>query len=142
MTEFRTISDALDALPENHVTAVQLVKAAFARADAPGPELGIYLARFEEQALKAAEAADRLYSAGAPTGPLAGIPPGIKDVISTIDGTTTAQSLVLDPEWGERAGDAVAVRRLREAGGVITGKLTEIGSVPLRVPRIVPRTSH
>lgn len=143
MTEFQTISEALDALRENRVTAVQLVKAAFATADAVDPALGIYLTRFDEQALEAAEAADRLYSSGAPTGPLAGIPLGVKDVISTIDGTTTAQSLVLDPEWGTGAGDAVVVRRLREAGAVITGKLTTMefatGMPDVTKPFPIPR---
>ncbi|MEZ5265287.1 MAG: amidase family protein [Acidimicrobiales bacterium] len=56
-------------------------------------------------------------------GPLHGIPVGIKDIIATDEGPTTCQSLVLPPDWGEQ-GDGPVLRRLREAGAVIMGKLT------------------
>ncbi|MCW2802125.1 MAG: amidase [Propionibacteriaceae bacterium] len=124
MSDYLTISDALDALRDNKITATELVQDAFAAADAVDSELGIYLARFDEQALAAAAEADRIYAAGDPAGALLGIPLGIKDIISTLEGETTAQSLVLDREWGAAIGDAVVTARLRAAGGVITGKLT------------------
>ena len=47
----------------------------------------------------------------------------IKDIIATSEAPTTAQSLVLDPEWGAER-DAPVVRRLREAGAIIVGKTT------------------
>jgi aspartyl-tRNA(Asn)/glutamyl-tRNA(Gln) amidotransferase subunit A len=124
MSDYLTISDALDALRENKTTATELVQAGYATADAVDDELGIYLSRFEEQALAAAAEADKIYAAGDPAGSLLGIPLGIKDIISTVEGETTAQSLVLDREWGAGIGDAVVTSRLRAAGGVITGKLT------------------
>ena len=51
------------------------------------------------------------------------MPIAVKDIIRTDEGPTTAQSLILDPHWGD-AGDAPVVARLRAAGAVITGKTT------------------
>lgn len=122
--EILTITDAQSALRAGTVTATELVQRAFAVADAVDEELGIYLARFDEPALEAAAKIDAAFSSGDDPGPLAGIPLGVKDIIATVEGETTAQSLVLDREWGTGIGDAVVVQRLRAAGALITGKLT------------------
>jgi aspartyl-tRNA(Asn)/glutamyl-tRNA(Gln) amidotransferase subunit A len=52
---------------------------------------------------------------------LHGIPLGVKDILATDEGATTAQSLVLDASWGE-AGDGPVVARLRAAGAIVLGK--------------------
>src|SRR5690606_35063792 len=81
------------------------------------------IARYDEAALEAAQRADTELASGRDRGPLHGIPVGIKDILACREGPTTAQSLVYDPEW--YAGrDAPVVARLRDAGAVITGKLT------------------
>ena len=41
----------------------------------------------------------------------------LQDIISTVEGETTAQSLVLDRTWGEGIGDAVVTSRLRANSG-------------------------
>jgi aspartyl-tRNA(Asn)/glutamyl-tRNA(Gln) amidotransferase subunit A len=102
---------------------VALVESAIAAADAFDGALGTYLVRLDAEALAAAEVADRELAAGVDRGPLHGIPLGIKDIISTSDAPTTAQSLILDPAWGDQ-GDAPVVARLRAAGGVVMGKTT------------------
>jgi aspartyl-tRNA(Asn)/glutamyl-tRNA(Gln) amidotransferase subunit A len=117
-----TITDAAAALRSGSLTAVGLAERSIAQADRLDDAVGIYISRFDEQLLEAAAAADADLAAGKDVGPLHGIPLGIKDIITTREGETTAQSLVLDRSWGR--GDAVVVRRLREAGGLITGKLT------------------
>lgn len=121
---FLTIADALDALRDGTTTASGLLDGVESLADARDPGLGIYLERFRSSASETAAEVDRQVAAGESRGPLAGIPLGIKDIISTAEGTTTAQSLVLDPGWSARTGDAEVVRRLRAAGAVLTGKLT------------------
>jgi hypothetical protein len=82
------------------------------RADRLDPVLGTYIVRFDEAALSAAAALDAELAAGVDRGPLHGVPLGIKDIIATDDGPTTAQSLILDPAWGSQ-GDAPVVKRLR-----------------------------
>ncbi|TQS43501.1 amidase [Cryptosporangium phraense] len=131
---------AAEALRRGEVRSVDLVSAALAAADATDSELGIFLARYPEAALAAAERIDRDRAAGRPVGPLGGVPLGIKDLLTTADGPTSAGSLV-PPEVGQR--DATAVERLRSAGGVFVGKtLTSeygLGSPDLTKPLPVPR---
>src|SRR5207248_2111224 len=43
-------------------------------------------------------------------------------IIATNDAPSTANSRVLDPAWGDRA-DATVVRKLRDAGAIVLGKL-------------------
>ncbi|MDX6241439.1 MAG: amidase [Kribbellaceae bacterium] len=138
----RTISAALASLRAGEVTATGLLDEAIAVADQHDEQLGIYLARFDGPARVAAAAADEIYAAGDEAGPLLGIPLGIKDIITTVEGPTTAQSLVHDPTWGDQQ-DAPVVSRLRAAGGVITGKTTTMEfatglpdpSKPFPIPR-------
>ncbi len=118
-----TIQEAGIALRNGTTTSVALVEAAIARADAMDAEVGTYIVRTDDSALAAAKIADDELSDGIDRGPLHGIPMGIKDIISTADAPTTAQSLILDPAWGEQ-GDAPVVARLRAAGSVIMGKTT------------------
>jgi aspartyl-tRNA(Asn)/glutamyl-tRNA(Gln) amidotransferase subunit A len=118
---YLTITDAAAALRAGKTTSVELTRTAFAVADAHDAELGVYLSRFDETALAAAATADAELAAGIDRGPLHGIPLGVKDIIATDEGETTAQSLILDRAWGAQ-GDAPVVARLRAAGAVITGK--------------------
>ncbi|UBU17495.1 amidase [Nonomuraea gerenzanensis] len=142
MTFPLTLSDAATALRGGEVTSVALTEEALARADRLDGELGTYLARFDDSALRAAKQADQELAAGVDRGPLHGIPFGVKDIIAAAEGPTTAQSLVLDPAWGAGR-DAPVVARLRAAGAVITGKVTTMefacGMVDPSKPFPVPR---
>ncbi|GAA4605414.1 Asp-tRNA(Asn)/Glu-tRNA(Gln) amidotransferase GatCAB subunit A [Actinoallomurus liliacearum] len=137
-----TVTEAAAALRAGTVTSTELTRAAIAQADRLDGELGTYLARFDETALAAAERADRELADGVDRGPLHGIPFGVKDILAVSEGPTTAQSLVLDPEWGAGK-DAPVVARLKAAGAVITGKVTTMEfacgmpdpSKPFPIPR-------
>jgi aspartyl-tRNA(Asn)/glutamyl-tRNA(Gln) amidotransferase subunit A len=118
-----TISAAAAALRDGSLTAALLLEKVTARADKLDASLGTYITRTDEAAKAAAAKADEELAAGIDKGPLHGIPLGIKDIIATADAPSTAQSLILRPEFGQQ-GDAVVVARLRAAGAVITGKLT------------------
>ncbi len=104
MTELPvTISDAAAALRSGRLTSVELTQETFKRADRLDDALGVYLRRMDESALVEAAQADKELAAGVDKGPLQGIPLGIKDIIATDNAPTTAQSLVLDPAWGNEA---------------------------------------
>jgi aspartyl-tRNA(Asn)/glutamyl-tRNA(Gln) amidotransferase subunit A len=118
-----TVEAAAIALRTGELTSVELTTACLARADALDPELGTYLARFDDTALEAAAIADEELQAGIDHGPLQGIPVGMKDILAMPEGPTTAQSLVLDREWGAGK-EGPVVKRLKGAGTVITGKVT------------------
>ncbi|MDZ7728049.1 MAG: amidase [Dehalococcoidia bacterium] len=116
-----TIQEAARQLRDGSLSSVELTKAVLERADALDPQLGVYITRMDEPALDAARQADASFAAGRDHGPLQGIPLGLKDILSTSDAPTTAQSLVMDPEWSAQ-GDGPVVARLRQAGAVIAGK--------------------
>ena len=116
-----SIRDAADALRSGSLKSVDLARASIERADLVDKELGVYITRMDETAVEAAAKADADFAAGIDRGPLQGIALAVKDIIATDDAPTTAQSLVLDPTWGDQ-GDAPVVARLRAAGAVITGK--------------------
>lgn len=119
----RTIAEAAAQLRAGAVSSSELTAAALRRAKALDPELGAYARRFDDEALAAAERADRELAAGHDRGSLHGIPVAVKDVIASREGPTGAQSRAVEPScWLGR--DAPVVRRLRRAGAVITGKLT------------------
>jgi aspartyl-tRNA(Asn)/glutamyl-tRNA(Gln) amidotransferase subunit A len=119
----RTLAEAAAALRDGTVTSVELLAEATAKADALDGELGVYLHRFDDEAVAWAQQADADFAAGIDKGPLQGIPTGVKDILAMAEGPTTAQSLVLDPEWGAGK-DAIVVERLKAAGAVITGKVS------------------
>ena len=138
-----TIETAGAALRAGETTSEQLTADALAASDRFDEQLGTYLLRFDEQALAAARAADAELASGTDRGPLHGIPFGVKDIIATDEGPTTAQSLVQDPAWGDQ-GDGPLMTRLREAGVVVTGKTTTreyaIGRPDFDKPFPIPRT--
>jgi aspartyl-tRNA(Asn)/glutamyl-tRNA(Gln) amidotransferase subunit A len=141
MSTHLTITDAAAALRAGETTSVELVEQAVAAADSWEPELGSFITRFVDESLGAAAAADELIRSGAEVGVLHGIPLGIKDIITTAEGPSTAQSAVMDPAWSH--GDAVVVARLRAAGGIVTGKTSTMeyacglpdATKPFPVPR-------
>ncbi|MFN0030099.1 MAG: amidase [Acidimicrobiales bacterium] len=137
-----TIAEAAQQLRSGQLTSVALTGACFEVADRLDAKLGTYIVRYQDTALAAAKVADEELSAGVDRGPLHGIPIGIKDIIACQEGQTTANSVVFDPGWCAGS-DAPVVARLRDAGAVITGKLTTMeyacglpdASKPYPVPR-------
>jgi aspartyl-tRNA(Asn)/glutamyl-tRNA(Gln) amidotransferase subunit A len=115
-----TIEAAAAALRDGTVTSVALM---LARAERHDGWLGSLIARFDDTALDRARQADADLAAGKDLGPLHGMPIAIKNILAAHEGPTTAQSVVLNPEWGAGK-DAPVVSRLRAAGAVIVGKTT------------------
>jgi aspartyl-tRNA(Asn)/glutamyl-tRNA(Gln) amidotransferase subunit A len=143
MTELPlTVVDAAAKLRAGELTSVELTEAVLARADELDGDLGTYVTRFDASALASAERADADFAAGVDRGPFQGIPIGVKDILAMAEGPTTANSLVLDREWGAGK-DAPVVARLKRAGAVITGKTTTsefaCGSPDPSKPFAVPR---
>jgi aspartyl-tRNA(Asn)/glutamyl-tRNA(Gln) amidotransferase subunit A len=116
-----TIKDAAAALRSGTTTSADLTAALLERIERLNPSLGAFIVVTGDSALAAARQADAELRQGVDKGPLHGIPLGVKDIIATRDAPTTANSHILDPEWG--AGwDAPVVERLRATGAVILGK--------------------
>lgn len=122
MTLPQTIQAAAAALRAGEVTSVELTEAALAKIHELNDTVGAFIAVTDEIALTAAKQADADLAAGKDSGPLQGIPFALKDILATKDAPTTANSLVLDPKWGEGY-DSVTSERVRAAGAALTGKL-------------------
>lgn len=118
-----TIASAAAELRAGSLSAVHLAEALFDRIDHQDGKLGAFVTLCRGSAMRAAETADAAFAAGVDRGPLQGIPLAVKDIISTADAPTTANSRVLAPGWGAGV-DAPVVSRLRAAGAVIVGKST------------------
>lgn len=137
-----SIAVASAMLRSGEITSVELTTASLRSSESQDGALGTWICRFEEAAMARAAEADRELAEGVDRGPLHGIPLGIKDILATDEGPTTAQSLVLDPRWGDQ-GDGPVVRRLRDAGAIIVGKTTTmefaIGRPDFSKPFPIPR---
>jgi aspartyl-tRNA(Asn)/glutamyl-tRNA(Gln) amidotransferase subunit A len=112
----KTISELRDGFRSGEFSARDIAEA-FNAAVAAARTLNAYTVETPEDALAAAEAAD----SGKSTGPLAGIPIGIKDLFATRGVDTTAGSRILKgfkPPY-----ESTVSANLRRAGAGMLGKL-------------------
>ncbi|MCU1665522.1 MAG: Aspartyl-tRNA(Asn)/glutamyl-tRNA(Gln) amidotransferase subunit [Pseudonocardia sp.] len=121
--KYLTIADAAVAMRDGTTTSVAITQEILDRTATLNPALGAYVEVTADAALEQAAAADAALADGIDHGPLQGIPLAIKDIIAMREAPTTANSRVLDPEWGKGT-DAPVVARLRAAGAVFVGKAT------------------
>jgi aspartyl-tRNA(Asn)/glutamyl-tRNA(Gln) amidotransferase subunit A len=117
---FLTISEAGRLIAAKKLSPVELTKALLARIEKIDPALNAFLTVTGKEALSAARAAERAVMAGRKS-PLLGIPVAYKDIYETAGVLTTAHSRILQTNVPKH--DAETVRRLREAGVVMLGKL-------------------
>ncbi|MBS1835610.1 MAG: amidase [Acidobacteria bacterium] len=119
--DYATATQTLKALSSGAISSEELVKHAFARIARYNPKINAFVTLREEQALAEAKQADRArMNKRAQQGRLAGLPITIKDAFATKGIRTTAGSKRWENFVPEE--DAVAVGKLRAAGGIILGK--------------------
>ena len=132
MTETNLMSEKLVQMPlpiaalresiaTGAIKAADLAEQYYTRIDALNPLLNVYLSLTTDRALEQAARVDEAAAAGGELGPLAGIPVGIKDVLTVVGAPATAGSKILGgyhPPY-----DATVVRKLEAAGAVILGKI-------------------
>ena len=102
-------------------TPTQATLEYLARIEALDPQVRAFLTVTREDALRRAALADARFRAGAPRGPLDGVPVALKDVLCTRSIRTTCGSKILErfvPPY-----DATVVDRLFAAGAILLGKL-------------------
>lgn len=120
-TQDLSIADMGRMLRAGTVTAETLARDALARIASCDGTLNAFLLVTEERALADARRADDELKAARDRGPFHGIPYALKDIYDTAGIRTTCHSkLRIDNVPQE---DSVAAARLREAGGVLLGKL-------------------
>jgi Asp-tRNA(Asn)/Glu-tRNA(Gln) amidotransferase A subunit family amidase len=113
-------SEAARAVASGALSAVQLVEACLARIREVEPSVQAWAFLDEQHALAQARARDADRAEGRATGPLHGVPVGIKDIIDTTDMPTEDGTVLHAGRRPDR--DAAVVAQLRTAGAVILGK--------------------
>lgn len=112
--------EAARRIKDGALTSVKLVQSCLDRIEETDGRLKAWAHLDPEYALKQAEELDQMRRSGRPTGPLHGVPVGLKDIIDTADFPTECGSKIHADRRPEQ--DAAVVDRLREAGAVILGK--------------------
>ena len=118
----RSAVDLRDALARGEISAVDATNAHLAVIDERDPAIGAWAFIDRDHALGQAERLDEYRKTGAATGPLHGLPVGLKDIVDTKD-MPTENGTVIDAGRQPKQ-DAAIVTRLRQAGAVILGKTT------------------
>jgi aspartyl-tRNA(Asn)/glutamyl-tRNA(Gln) amidotransferase subunit A len=98
----------------------QAVRAHLDRIAKLDPKIGAYQAVYTEEAMQAAEAADKALASGHRIGPFHGVPFGLKDICDLEGRVTTGGSLAMKDRISIMTG--TLTRRLIAAGGIILGK--------------------
>jgi aspartyl-tRNA(Asn)/glutamyl-tRNA(Gln) amidotransferase subunit A len=113
------------------ISPVAVVDAVLQRIEALQPTVNAFITVTADEAREAARRAEAAVMRGESLGPLHGVPFSAKDLLFTAGIRTTMGSLIFADQVP--AEDAVPVRRLREAGGILIGKTTtpEFGHKPL-----------
>lgn len=106
-------------LLKKEIKPIEIVHHVFKRIEKVEPSIKAYITLTEQEAERAAEAAEKLIMEGKAT-PLTGIPLAIKDNICTSGIRTTCASRMLEnfiPPY-----ESTVTQRLKEAGYILTGK--------------------
>jgi aspartyl-tRNA(Asn)/glutamyl-tRNA(Gln) amidotransferase subunit A len=106
------------------VSPVEIVRAHLERITALDGALKAFITVTADAALAAAREAEAAVVAGRPLRPLHGVPLGLKDLYDTAGVRTTGGSTILRDRIP--AADATVVRRLRDAGMIVLGKLNMV----------------
>lgn len=127
-----------DALTRGEVSAREVTEHFLRRIDALNPDLASFVIVTHDDALRAAEHADRLHASGVALGPLHGMPIAHKDLTDVAGVRTTLGTAALDHSVAEKDAPLAAV--LRRAGAISLGKtqVPEFGLSCYSENRIAP----
>ena len=116
-----TLTEAAEQIRIRRLSPLELTRECLARIESLDPGLNAFITVTADLALEQARRAEAEIAAGNYRGPLHGIQIALKDLFDTAGMRTTAAS----NQYRERVPteDAEVVRRLKDAGAVILGKL-------------------
>jgi len=121
-TAIPTIAQAAKQIAAKQLSPTELTRTCLERVRALDNRLHAFIHLTEERALAEARAAEAAIMASGPSGPLHGIPIGLKDIVDTKGIPTTCQSKLLQDNIPDS--DATCAEKLAAAGTVLMGKLT------------------
>ncbi len=121
-------ADAAAKIADGEITSEALVQSCLDRIALRDEAVGAWIWLDPDYALEQARSADQALAKGQGTGPLHGVPVGIKDIMQTADMPT--QDGYRGHEGRHTHRDALTVSQLRDAGAIVLGKTvtTELAS--------------
>src|SRR5437764_5830164 len=119
--DYLTIAEAAKLIQQRELSPVELVDSRLARIEKLDGKLHSFIRVLADSARAEARAAESEITAGKYRGPLHGIPIGLKDIYETGGIATTGHSKVMQDHVPKA--DAFSVKKLRDAGAVVMGKL-------------------
>src|SRR3990170_2512136 len=135
---YLSIHEAQQLIQSRQLSPVELTRAILDRINAVDGKLHAYINLMSDSAMEAARIAETEILRGDWRGPMHGIPVAVKDQLDVEDAPARIR------QFTKGVGDATAVRKLREAGAIMLGKL-HMSSLPdadLPVPRNPWNTEH
>ena len=135
---YLSIHEAQQLIQSRQLSPVELTRSVLERIAAVDGKLHAYINLMADSAMEEARVAEAEIVGGNWRGPLHGIPVAVKDQLD-VEGAAARIR-----QFTKGVGDATAVRRLREAGAIMLGKL-HMSSLPdadLPVPRNPWNTEH
>ena len=122
---FTPLRELGEQIKSQRISPIELTEIFLERLGKMGPRFNAVVTVTVERALEQANQAEKEISSGKYRGPLHGVPYGAKDLLATSGGIPTT--------WGAAPFrnqvfdyDATVIRKLEEAGAVLTGKLAMI----------------
>jgi aspartyl-tRNA(Asn)/glutamyl-tRNA(Gln) amidotransferase subunit A len=115
-----TVRSLREQIASGKLRSREVVEKFFERIEKIEPQVGAFLTLLKETAFAQACGVDERIAAGAPAGPLAGVPVAIKDNLCTTFGPTTCASKMLEHFCSPY--NAHVVEKLLAADAVIIGK--------------------
>src|SRR6185369_1693534 len=125
---YLTIHEAQQLIKNRKLSPVELTRAVLDRIQAVDGKLHAYINLMAERAMMDARAAETEIQQGKWRGPMHGIPVAVKDQLD-VEGAPAQIR-----QYTKGVGDASAVRKLREAGAILLGKLA-MSSMPSEPPQ-------
>ncbi len=124
------------------VSAKEVTEAVLERIRSVDPKINSYITVCADEAIAAAEAADRAQARGDELGPLHGVPFGVKDLLNTKGVKTTFASHAFANNIP--ISDCISIARLRAAGAILIGKTTtpEFGHKPITEAPLFGKTRN
>ncbi|MDA1188778.1 MAG: amidase [Chloroflexi bacterium] len=115
-----TVTEAARAIRDRKLSAVELMEALLERSRNLESRLHVWVTLDEEMALASARQSQQELERNGPSGPLHGVPVGIKDTFYTKGMKTTFCS----PMYADHIPDydATSVAKLKQAGAIVMGK--------------------
>jgi aspartyl-tRNA(Asn)/glutamyl-tRNA(Gln) amidotransferase subunit A len=139
---FLPATEIAKAISNKQLSAREVTQSVLGRIDEVDGKVNAFVTRIDDEALKAAAAADEATARGESLGVLHGVPVSIKDLFEVKGVRCTQGSLLYKDSVAEK--DSASVARLRRAGAIIVGTTNspEFGMVGWTENKLAGRTNN